>query len=172
MTFQDSTTQVDYGSPSVDIVVVQGAYVAINDHEPGTTIGIRSRWAPISLAVASTAGSPVEQHQPSLVEVRSPFADLFRFRELAREWKSRRSASSSITEITHHPAYQKIIGMGESAVPLILRELEREGRDPAHWFWALHAISLEQPVSHQDRGNTVRMAKAWLEWGKNRGYEW
>ena len=62
--------------------------------------------------------------------------------------------------------------MGKSAVPLILKQLGLEGDEPAHWFRALHVITLEQPVSHANRGNTIKMARAWLEWGRRNGYEW
>jgi hypothetical protein len=60
-----------------------------------------------------------------------------------------------------HPAYQQIIGMGVDALPLILRELERE---PDHWFWALEAITGENPVPPTDRGRLNEMARAWLRW--------
>ncbi|PWU20449.1 MAG: hypothetical protein C5B50_03840 [Verrucomicrobia bacterium] len=64
-----------------------------------------------------------------------------------------------------HPAYQRIIGFGPVAIPLILRELERE---PAHWFWALNAISGEDPAPE---GSTFdEAAAAWLKWGRERGY--
>ena len=48
-----------------------------------------------------------------------------------------------------HPAYQQIVGMGRSAVPFILKEL---ANGPGHWFWALRAISGEDPVSSQGQG--------------------
>jgi hypothetical protein len=44
---------------------------------------------------------------------------------------------------TNHPAYQRIIEMGQPVMPLIFRELERE---PDHWFWALQSITGENPV--------------------------
>lgn len=43
-----------------------------------------------------------------------------------------------------HPAYQQIIGMGEKALPLILRDLR--DRPTGHWFWALNAITGEEPT--------------------------
>jgi hypothetical protein len=64
-------------------------------------------------------------------------------------------------------SYQNIIGMGEPAVPLILEELRRE---PDHWFWALEAITLENPVSPEAKGKIEEMTKAWVQWGINKGY--
>jgi len=68
-----------------------------------------------------------------------------------------------------HPAYQQIIGLGPPALPLILAELDRE---LDHWFWALKAISGEDPVPIESRGNMREMANAWLKWGREKGYEW
>ena len=45
---------------------------------------------------------------------------------------------SEPTKKLKHPAYQQIISMGEAALPLILRELER---NKDHWFLALMAIA-------------------------------
>ena len=56
--------------------------------------------------------------------------------------------------------------MGWPAVPLILEELQRE---PDQWFWALEAITEENPVPPEARGNVRHMAQAWLEWGKQKG---
>jgi len=92
-----------------------------------------------------------------------------KFGELAREWKANCGPASSITQLAMHPAYQRIIGMGAEAVPLILQELERS---PDHWFWALHAITGADPVEHGDRGRIARMAEAWIRWGKEQGYAW
>ena len=66
-----------------------------------------------------------------------------------------------------HPAYQQIIGMGEAALTMILEQL---GESPGHWFWALRAISGEDPTQPEDRGKLPAMAAAWLRWGEARGY--
>jgi hypothetical protein len=77
---------------------------------------------------------------------------------------------SSITEAVLCPAYQSLIGMGEEAVAFILSQLESEGTEPDQWFWALRAITGADPVEESDRGNYLRMAQSWLEWGKKNGY--
>lgn len=82
-------------------------------------------------------------------------------------WKAERQALSSTTAIVMHPAYQRIIGMGKPALPLILRELSRE---LDHWFWALKAISGEDPVPIEHRGKMKQMAQDWLQWGHEKGY--
>jgi hypothetical protein len=70
------------------------------------------------------------------------------------------------------PAYQSIIGIGPAAIPLILSQLESEGEEPDHWFWALRALTSADPVKEEDRGDIVRMATAWIEWGRAQGYAW
>ena len=90
-----------------------------------------------------------------------------RFRELVRQWKKATAFVSSTTEIVIHPAYQQIIGMGSEALPLIFFELRRQ---PSQWFWALKAITGEDPVALADRGKVRRMAQSWLEWAERRGF--
>lgn len=89
------------------------------------------------------------------------------FNRLMLEWKTTRRATSSTTAIVTHPAYQRIIGLGRPALPLILRELSRE---LDHWFWALKAISGDDPVPPEHIGRMRQMAKDWIEWGRKHGY--
>jgi hypothetical protein len=62
--------------------------------------------------------------------------------------------------------YQCIIGMGWQAVPLILEELRQA---PDQWFWALEAITEENPVSPDGAGDVEKMARAWIDWGIRQG---
>jgi len=89
------------------------------------------------------------------------------FNRLVNEWRSERGATSSSTAIAMHPAYQRIIGMGKPVLPLILRELSKE---LDHWFWALKAISGEDPVPIEHLGKMKMMAADWLQWGREKGY--
>ncbi|MBI3862759.1 MAG: hypothetical protein HY290_12790 [Planctomycetia bacterium] len=91
------------------------------------------------------------------------------FRALVQEWKSRPSHSSCVEEMAMDMAYQQIIGLGMDAVPLLLAELNRE---PDHWFWALHAITRQDPVPVESCGRIREMTDAWLKWGKQQGYKW
>lgn len=89
------------------------------------------------------------------------------FHHLVDEWKAATALTSSGTELLLHPAYQRIIGMGKDAVRLIVAEMRRE---PDHWFWALKAITGEDPVAAGDRGKIDRMTASWLKWAEQRGY--
>jgi hypothetical protein len=75
---------------------------------------------------------------------------------------------SKVTKRILHPAYQKIIGLGEAAIPLILQDLSANG--PDDWFWALTAITDENPIKKEMAGNMAAMTEAWLQWGRNAGY--
>ena len=89
------------------------------------------------------------------------------FLRLTQQWRAETELSSSLTEMAAHPAYQRIIGMGRLALPMIFRDLAAE---PDHWFWALKAITGCDPVPPAHRGNIEMMATDWLAWGKSRGY--
>jgi hypothetical protein len=78
-------------------------------------------------------------------------------------------SESSTLHIAIHPGYQQIIGLGQPAIPLLLREVERR---TGRWFWALKAITRQDPVPPDDRGKTKKMIEAWLDWGQQQGYRW
>jgi hypothetical protein len=90
-----------------------------------------------------------------------------KFERLVKWWREENRFTSSMTKLIMHQAYQQIIGIGPAAVPLIFRELQR---NPDHWFWALTAITGDNPVKPEDAGDVERMTQAWLEWGKQHGY--
>lgn len=120
---------------------------------------------PVYEGVIRTCTDEAEQHFliPVSRWVESPEE---RFQRLARSWRRERGPTSSLTEMVTHPAYQEIIGLGREAIPLLLRELQRE---PDHWFWALKAITGVDPVPPEARGKIQEMARAWLRWGREHG---
>ena len=103
---------------------------------------------------------------PAIVPASDPAESRERFRRLASEWKEQSRYLSNTAQMALLKPYQKIIGMGWSAVPLILEELQRQ---PDQWFWALEAITDVNPVPTDAAGNVPLMAKAWVEWGRKRG---
>lgn len=86
------------------------------------------------------------------------------FERLAGQWIHDTAALSSVTEIALHPSYQRIIGLGPGVISLILGELSRR---PNHWFWALKALTGEDPVPPASRGRIREMTAAWLAWGRD-----
>lgn len=98
---------------------------------------------------------------PAMVEAK--------FNRLRDQWKLERGHEPSTAKIILMPAYQKIIGMGRDAIPFLLRELDT---NVDNWFWALTMITEENPVLEEIRGDGEAMAQAWLQWGRDRGYQW
>jgi hypothetical protein len=92
-----------------------------------------------------------------------------RFEALARRWKTETRRMATVREMVRHPAYEEIIGLGDAAVPMLLRELQR---DPDHWFAALRAITAADPVPEESRGDVRRMAECWIRWGRENSYRW
>ncbi len=92
---------------------------------------------------------------------------IIRFSNLKDDWQESTSMLSSITEIAMHPSYQQIIGMGPTALPIIFLSMRQE---PDHWFWALRAITGENPIPINHQGKIKEMTDAWMEWGKKHLY--
>jgi hypothetical protein len=82
-----------------------------------------------------------------------------RFQRLAAVWLAETAYVSSTTDLVAHPAFQEIVGMGTTVVPLLLRELEKRS---GHWHRALRRITGVDPTSPADRGNIAKAAEAWL----------
>lgn len=90
------------------------------------------------------------------------------FHALADWWRDATLHLSSPSEIGAHPAYQKIIAMGEDAIPLILEDLRDRG---GKWYMALRRMVTDPPViDSASSGNTSRVKEIWLEWGRQHGY--
>ena len=90
------------------------------------------------------------------------------FERLADEWERDRPRGVDIEHMTKHSAYQSIIAMGEPVVPWLLQRLAEK---PDHWFVALNAITGARPVPPESRGRIKEMTQAWLNWGREQGYE-
>jgi hypothetical protein len=90
------------------------------------------------------------------------------FRRLSAPWRRETRFLSSVTDMSMHSAYQRIIGLGPAAIPLILRELQRS---PDHWFWALDMITgAKLEIPPEIEGNMKAVAEVWLRWGRENGY--
>lgn len=90
-----------------------------------------------------------------------------RFFRLVAQWKEQSRYLSNTAQMAMLPPYHRIIGMGLPVVPLLLEEMRRE---PDQWFWALEAITEDNPVPPEDAGKVRVMTQAWIEWGMRQGY--
>jgi hypothetical protein len=89
------------------------------------------------------------------------------FKALVKRWKKDTEADSSILRMIQHPAYQEIIALGDPAIPLLLEELKRE---PDFWFAALRQITGANSALPESAGKVKEMTRAWIKWGKEKGY--
>lgn len=133
----------------------------------------KTNWTAIDLAEQThsahsalrASGSFWEFVHPSPAPLQANAGVVQEFRVLAEKWISETEHTSSIKKACMHPAYQRIIGMGRNAIPLLLRELQD---NPDHWFWALHAITGEDPGQDEDTFDGA--VRAWLRWGREKGF--
>jgi hypothetical protein len=122
---------------------------------------------PIPIGQRSHADSDVKvaAFRAALACLQAPF--LARFRRLREQWMAETENASLVEDMTGHPAYREIIGMGPAVIPLLLDELEIQ---PHHWFAALHAVTGYNPVRAEDEGNIDKMAEAWMTWAVSASY--
>ena len=91
-----------------------------------------------------------------------------RFQRLAAQWNATTRFRSNTHAPRTHPVYLELVALGEPIVPLILEELERGPN--VSWFAVLATINGENPVPPAQAGCVDAMARAWLDWGRQRGY--
>jgi hypothetical protein len=83
-----------------------------------------------------------------------------RFDRDAAQWKQETLYASTLFDMTQtNPSYQRIIGLGPAAVPLIIDRLRQE---PDHWFWALNAIVGDDKAKGAQ--TMPEAAQRWIEW--------
>jgi len=97
-----------------------------------------------------------------------PAAIREQFARLAAEWRTESGTSSNMVKIHLHPSYQRIIGMGPVVLPLIFDDLNRS---PDFWFWALRAITGDDPVPAEHAGDLNAMTRDWLSWAREEEVE-
>ncbi len=84
-----------------------------------------------------------------------------KFQTLLTHWKQETGGFSLARQKQYHPTYLKIIGMGEKALPHLLREVQNRRR---YFFVALEAIANENPAANTE--NFDDAVNAWITWGR------
>jgi chemotaxis regulatin CheY-phosphate phosphatase CheZ len=118
--------------------------------------------------VVTRTHANIEKVRDALQEITAQAEEIWqeaRFKVLAAQWKRETKFLSNVNKKCTHIAYQKIIGMGRAAVPLIINDLEQNG--PNDWFWALHVITDANPITEEIAGNMQAMTEAWITWWRN-----
>jgi hypothetical protein len=102
-------------------------------------------------------------------EIENPLSS--RFQKEADKWANETAHLSSPTQKMLHPSYQAILGLANEdesgIISLILQDLKVNQRP---WFWALSYLTKENPIKQSDFGKLDKMIKAWIAWGKQKGY--
>jgi hypothetical protein len=155
----DDITVTSSGAPRGDLVAV--ALPQIADAGLGL-VKVAGRPMPVVFAVvvmpppAASATTPIHRAAESLRA---------EFESLAECWRREATHFSLEWQQAMHPAYQRIIGMGDGAIPLILDDLKRTR---SRWFWALRALNKGVDVAANVTSHGEKVA-AWLAWGASRG---
>jgi hypothetical protein len=147
--------------------VEEGEYVVCFDSNPIVDVTIPN---PASEVQYATVTSTSEQNTVfvSNFSRKEDFASLTveeRFRRLSEQWSQDIRLTSSTTRAIANPKYQAIIKLGWTVVPLMLRDLQNGS---GYWYPALNAITGIRPFDRRAAGNTNKMTKAWLDWGRKK----
>ena len=141
----------------------QPAWIGYLKHQAGMPYALASCFTISASCLKIQESISANRPAPQLIKESDAEA---RFKSRKARWEADVRFLSDMNEICSHPAYQEIIGMGSEALPFILRELEKE---PGDWFWALKAITGEDPVPADHRGNVNLMREDWLAWAQRSG---
>ena len=99
------------------------------------------------------------------------------FNVLADKWEQESAYCSLMSQMIQNYSYQLILKMGETAIPLIMRRIERRG---GLWYHALESITgIPSPTGiarlNTDGWHSVSVKEvnaAWLNWANEQGYKW
>jgi hypothetical protein len=144
-------------------------FVSVNDPDMAFSIPVLfSDELTESISVyGASAGTTIEISLPEWME------DYIEFRNLMDEWQKNRASWRSFSgDLMRDPSYARIIGHGQAFLKFILWELYMEvntGSPILDWFYALWAITGQNPVPATAQGNVRKAAEAWIEWGKREG---
>ena len=92
-----------------------------------------------------------------------------RFDALRREWERDTMLVSNAATVLSHPAFMKVIALGDSVVPAILEFIESHPKESLFWTIALQTIVDDDPVPVEERSNPSKRRARWIEWGRRHG---
>ena len=94
------------------------------------------------------------------------------FRRLEAKWSADTQFLSDPGKIMGHPGMRAIIAMGEEVVPIILGDLQAKS---SLMVWALPEITGQDLSPPRLEGGFLKwdvsaQIKAWLQWGREKGF--
>jgi hypothetical protein len=104
--------------------------------------------------------------KPVIQESEQQATERQRFNKLSARWKKATWHFSLERQQVSNRTFHEILVMGESAIPFILEDIQKEPIQG--WFYALELLSDED---HQtDKLSLDDLIKYWVKWGKEKGY--
>ena len=79
------------------------------------------------------------------------------------QWLDETKYNSNISSSMQHPLYSKILSLGDIIVPFLIMDL-RENK--THWFYALTALTGENPILKEHSGQVDNMIADWVKWAE------
>jgi hypothetical protein len=146
-------------------------FIAVTAPDSDHMVAVQN-WMMTSVHAAELIAVIAKQFEEAFSAMSAEQIDWFEFQGYAEDWLKNRPRKSRADQLVAYPAYQRIIGMGQRAIPCILRRLQDELKvgEPNHWFWALWAITGAMPVREDRQGKIFEMARDWISWGESEGY--
>jgi hypothetical protein len=126
----------------------------------------KSRAIVYDYGTLKTAARREQRREPEPQDEPLTAADEAEFRHHVERWRKEALAYSSIARKIAHPDYLAIVGMQKKVIPLLLRELAER---PTYWFAALKTLAKDEQTPEEPTSFDAAV-KAWLDWGKKRGY--
>lgn len=84
------------------------------------------------------------------------------FRRLTKQMEGRLGPTSRLREWLFSEEYVAIVGLGPRVVPHLLVDLRKHVRP---WFFALRALTRQDPTVGVSPGNFEELARHWVAWG-------
>ena len=88
------------------------------------------------------------------------------FHNLAIAWEREIAHVSSLSKMKRVPAFKELVGLGPSIIPLAF---DRMKRSSVAWFLVLEELTRASPIEPRNAA-LYEIKKAWLDWGRQRGY--
>ena len=81
------------------------------------------------------------------------------------QWLENTKFSSTLREMEADENCQKIIELGNDAIPFIFKEIKNE-KYARRWIIVLRKITDVNPIQYSNVGNMKGVVQDWIEWGK------
>lgn len=112
---------------------------------------------------------PHESYMSNSIYIENKEAEEFYefFQELRNAWLNDTAFESGYKNKINHPAYLKIVSMGELIIPILVEDMV-ENKTP--WHYALVDITQKNPIREESAGRANKIIEDWHAWAKENNY--